>query len=221
MLLLLAIAAGFFTVYLLVQSLRPLTERGVVTAEDWQRVEDESVDLLLRRDRLIAELRDLEFEASLDKIAGRDLEELRARYAAEALEVDRRLQAQTADYQGAIDAAVDERLTAPAKGATAAGAAGVPDAAAADAGTARGASAEAATPKAPAATSPEVAPEDGQAAIVCGACSASLPGDARFCDQCGARATACPECKADNRPGARFCKGCGHDLSGAAEEAKA
>ena len=87
--LVLALGAGLFGIYLLVRTVQPLVESGVVTAEEWQRVEDEASTLLNRRDRLIAELRDLEFEAALNKIDASEMDALRVRYEAEALNVVR------------------------------------------------------------------------------------------------------------------------------------
>ena len=190
MLLLLAIAGGFISAWLIIQSLKPLTERGVVTAEDWQRVEDESLALLRRRDRLLAELRDLEFEASLNKISGKDLEEMRARFSAEALELDKALEAQAGDYRQAIDDAVDARLAGKA---------------------APGAEAESAS-EAPAAVEPLVG--TGRDGLACGACGTPHEPDALFCDSCGAGlGVRCPDCDAPNRARAKFCKQCGHDLA--------
>ncbi|MCA9557274.1 MAG: hypothetical protein KC583_01810, partial [Myxococcales bacterium] len=110
MLLFLAIAAGLASAYLLVQALRPLLESSVVTAADWQRVEDESADLLARRDRLVEELRDLEFEAALNKVNAQDLAELRARYEAEAVALVRTLDERASDFDGRIEAEVSARL---------------------------------------------------------------------------------------------------------------
>lgn len=120
MLLFLAIATGLVTAWLVFQAIRPLTERGVVTAEDWARLEDESMDLLNRRDRLVAELRDLEFEAALDKISARDMRELRTRYETEALELSRRIDEGTERYGARISAQVDAAGRAANKAAGAA-----------------------------------------------------------------------------------------------------
>ena len=38
--------------------------KGVFSAEDWAQLEDEASELLVQRDRLIEELRDIEFEAA-------------------------------------------------------------------------------------------------------------------------------------------------------------
>lgn len=110
MLLFFAIAAGLVALYLLAQTVRPLLESGVVTAAEWQRVEDESLQLLERRDQLLAELQELEFEAALHKIDARDLEALRTRYALEAVELDKRIDARREQYDGRIEAQVEETL---------------------------------------------------------------------------------------------------------------
>ncbi|MCA9542945.1 MAG: zinc ribbon domain-containing protein, partial [Myxococcales bacterium] len=128
--------------------------------------------------------------------------EMRARFAAEALELDKALQAQAGDYRKAIDAAVDARI---AKG-------GAEDAEPAPAPPAATAKAQ------PADEADEVA-ADGP---TCAACGAAHDPDALFCDACGAGLGArCPGCEAPNRTGARFCKQCGHDLTAAAEQESA
>ncbi len=110
MLTFIAIAVGAVALWILLGALRPLLERGVVTASDWERVEDEALNLLDRRDRLVAELRELEFEAALDKIGRKDLAELRTRYELEAVALDRRLEQQMGAYNARIDADVEARL---------------------------------------------------------------------------------------------------------------
>lgn len=194
MLLLLALAVGVVAIYLVVQAVRPLVEKGVVTSEDWSRVEDESADLLNRRDRLVAELRELEFEASMHKIDARDLEALRARYEAEAVEVVRRLDERAEAYETRIDADVNHTLDAARARRSGAAAPG------------RG------EPVVPAPETPE-APEASAASARCGRCEEAIEAEAAFCDHCGAaQGPACPECAMHNRPSARFCKGCGHGL---------
>ncbi|MCB9542338.1 MAG: hypothetical protein H6703_07825, partial [Myxococcales bacterium] len=110
MLLLLAIAAGLVALYLLAQTVRPLFESGVVTAEEWQRVEDESLTLLQRRDQLLEELRDLEFEAALNKVDARDLDAMRRKYELEAVELDKQLGEQVEQYDDRIAAQVEQTL---------------------------------------------------------------------------------------------------------------
>src|SRR5260370_21987619 len=44
----------------------------------------------------------------------------------------------------------------------------------------------------------------------CPSCNRDNPGDASFCEGCGAKLELiCPACKASVSPGARFCKSCG------------
>lgn len=102
-----AIVASLVTLYLLGRAFSPLTDRSVFTAADWNRVEDESADLLAQRDRLIGELKDLELEAAMNKIDPNDLNRLRARFEAEALDVVRRMDERAAAY-------VDRIASAPA-----------------------------------------------------------------------------------------------------------
>ena len=211
MLLFLAMGVGLLAAWLVVQALRPLFERGVVTADDWSHMEDESAALLNRRDRLVSELREIEFEAALHKIDARDLEALRARYEAEALAVMNRLDERAEAYETRIDADVNATLEA---------------ARAKREGRAPATPATPATPEAPPAA-PEAAPEAPPAPVDdpvvpppaepegpdCVACGETLEPDAAFCDHCGAaQGQACPDCERRNRPGARFCKGCGAAL---------
>ena len=113
MLTFIAIAVGAVALWMLFSAVRPLVERGVVTASDWERVENEALNLLDRRDRLVAELRELEFEAALDKIGRKDLDELRTRYELEAVALDRKLDQHMDTYSARIDAAVEARLSRP------------------------------------------------------------------------------------------------------------
>lgn len=208
MLLFLAIAAGLASAYLLVQALRPLLESSVVTAADWQRVEDESADLLARRDRLVEELRDLEFEAALNKVSPQDLAELRARYESEAVALVRTLDERASDFDGRIEADVSARIEkADAARAAKAGGAAPPQAA-----PAPEAAPAAAPPPAVSLDKDEAEPTAGPQ---CGACGAGVAPDDAFCDACGAPQQpqpACPSCGEENRPGARFCRKCGAGL---------
>src|SRR5262245_4481175 len=50
--------------------------------------------------------------------------------------------------------------------------------------------------------------------MLCPRCRYENPGDAVFCQECGARIeTACPGCGTGNQPSAKFCKKCGGALS--------
>ena len=56
----------------------------------------------------------------------------------------------------------------------------------------------------------------------CTACSATIPNDAKFCPECGAKVThvaKCPNCGADTAPDANFCGACGHRLNAASAKA--
>ena len=107
MLIFVAVAAGLVSLYWLAMTLRPLGEKKVFSAEDWARLEDDSVALLERRDRLIEELQDLEFEASLDKIGDEDLAALRQRYEREALNLMGKLEDDVGDFGGRIEADIE------------------------------------------------------------------------------------------------------------------
>ena len=106
----LAIICGIVVCYFIYLTFRPLLEEGDISAEEWERMEDESIALLNRRDRIIEELRDLEFEAGMNKVEGKDLEMLRALYQNEALQVIQELDDQVGRYQDQIQNQVNERL---------------------------------------------------------------------------------------------------------------
>lgn len=207
MLLFLAIAAGLVAAWLIVSAVRPLVERGVVSADDWRRLEDESMELLARRDRLVEELRDIELEAALNKLDPRDLAELRARYEAEAVSLVRALDERVEVYQDRIAADVDaaSRRRRPA--------------AAAETAQPEPKTEPQPEPKAPVKPAPAPAAKARPAAAAadaagCVACGAALEPEARFCDGCGAaQGAACAGCGQPNRPGARYCKGCGTALA--------
>jgi len=110
MMLFVAVASGLVTIYLVAQFIRPLVEASVVTADDWKRVEDDSSALLARRDRLVSELRDLEFEAAMNKLDGHDLAELRAQFETEAVDVVRKLDEDAETYKARIEAEIGEKL---------------------------------------------------------------------------------------------------------------
>ena len=106
----LAMICGIVVCYFVYLTFRPLLEEGDLSAEEWERMEDESIALLNRRDRIIEELRDLEFEAGMNKVEGKDLEMLRALYQNEALQVIQELDEQVGRYQDQIQNQVNERL---------------------------------------------------------------------------------------------------------------
>ena len=106
----LGVLFGLVSMYAFYLTLRPLVEEGQISAEEWERIEDESIALINRRDRLIDELKDLEFEAEMNKLGARDLSALRSRYEAEALAVIAQLDDRASAYQSQIDEAVQETL---------------------------------------------------------------------------------------------------------------
>ncbi len=120
MFLFLAVAAALVTLYLFGRALTPLTDRSQLTNDDWTRIEDESQDLLLRRDRLVNELKDLESEAAMNKIDSKDFDRLRAAFEADALEVVRRLDERSAEYarRMAVEAAAPAAPVVDAAAAT-------------------------------------------------------------------------------------------------------
>ena len=109
MLLFLSIAAGLTSCYWIYLALRPLAEKGVFSAEDWAQLEDEASELLVQRDRLIEELRDIEFEAAMTKVDPRDLEALKERYEDEALRLMSRMEAGVDEYRDRIESAIASR----------------------------------------------------------------------------------------------------------------
>lgn len=104
----LAVIAGLFVLYALYLTLSPLLEEGEISNEEWSRIEDESLELLNRRDRVIEELKDLEFEAAMNKIDDADLSKLKRQYEREALRLiealDERASTYQEDIQGEISA---------------------------------------------------------------------------------------------------------------------
>jgi|GEM_PF-1597635 len=106
----LAVVAGVATLHALYLTLRPLAERAKISTEEWERMEDEAAALMIRRDRLIDELKDIEFEAQMNKLGDGDLSALRGRYEAEALAVISELDARAKVYEGEISAAVEANL---------------------------------------------------------------------------------------------------------------
>lgn len=201
-----AYATGLVAIYMVYNAMRPLVESGVVTADDWQRIEDESMELLTKRDRIVEELRDLEFEAALDKIDQGDLVEMRARFEAEAVAVVRALDKRAEGYEGRIEAEVQARLdSASAKRAARDTGAVEPQVE----------TPEVTKPAKQATHSPEpmTAEESPADSLNCPSCAEAIEPDAKFCDACGtALKVNCRACQAENRAGARFCKGCGESL---------
>jgi hypothetical protein len=223
-----ALLAGLVTIYLAWFAAQPVTDRAVLTADDWQRVEDETTELLARRDRLVEELRDIEFEAALSKLDDRDLADLRARYEAEAVDVMARLDEQVGTYQTEIDEAVQTRLGGPAAAEAAA------DDAPAASETAETGSADgqpAATEPAetepaetePAETETAESETDGSETAESETAESETDGSETAESETDGAAPVvdaseaiCGACGASNRVGARFCDSCGAPLQEAA-----
>ncbi|MEE2786027.1 MAG: zinc ribbon domain-containing protein [Myxococcota bacterium] len=192
MLIFLATFFGVFTAYMVYQSIRPLVESAVVTSDDWQRIDDHSMALIGRRDRLLDELRDLEFEASLNKIWASDLESLRQRYETEALAVMARLESEAQDFSeriaGDIDAVVEEARAR--RDATSTGSPEQPPIAqqvsAAVVATNVDKASQVDDVQPPASVHVESNDETKSAARVCRSCGTENRATARFCDGCGA-----------------------------------
>ena len=98
----LAVIAGLFVIYAMYLTLSPLLEEGEISSEEWSRIEDESLELLNRRDRVIEELKDLEFEAAMNKIDDADLSKLKRQYEREALRLIEALDERASTYQVGI-----------------------------------------------------------------------------------------------------------------------
>ena len=94
----LAVIAGVVTFYMVYLMLRPLLEDGEISADEWTRLEDDSLALLRQRDRVIDELKEIEFEAAMNKLDAHDLSQLRGQYQREALRLIEELESQSAEY---------------------------------------------------------------------------------------------------------------------------
>ena len=102
----LAVIAGGAVLYTLYLTLSPLLEEGEISSEEWSRMEDESIALLNKRDRVIAELKELEFEAAMNKIDDADLSRLKGQYEREALKLIKALDEQASTYVEEIDSEI-------------------------------------------------------------------------------------------------------------------
>ena len=94
----LAVIAGVVMLYMVYLMFRPLIEEGEISADEWNRLEDDSLALLRQRDRVISELKEIEFEAAMNKLDAHDLTQLRGQYQREALRLIEELERQSADY---------------------------------------------------------------------------------------------------------------------------
>ena len=106
-----AVLFGIAALSLLLRSLSPLFDRAVMSAEDWGRLEDESLALLRRRDRLVEELQELEFEAQMNKLGREDLSDLQRQYREEALALMRTLDQHQEGVEGALQQDLEARST--------------------------------------------------------------------------------------------------------------
>ena len=94
----LAVITGVVTLYMVYLMIRPLVEEGEISAEEWTRLEDDSLALLRQRDRVIAELKEIEFEAAMNKLDAHDLSQLRGQYEREALRLIEELEVKSSNY---------------------------------------------------------------------------------------------------------------------------
>ncbi len=203
-----AMGVGLFAVGQVLAALRPLGEKGGITAEEWARMDDESADLLTRRDRLIDELRELEFEARLNKIGDDDLARLKRSYETEALALMDQLDNRVEGYAARIE--LDIAGVRKKKGPTVQP--GPPPVVAPTPPPAAGAPPPLEAVETPSPEQP-VALLIKPTAVQCAACEAPNEPDAAFCDACGqAMGALCGGCETRNRAGAQFCKGCGEAL---------
>ncbi len=197
----LAVIMGLLSVYLVLSAFKPLTEGTVLTAEEWERLEDETLHLLGRRDRVFAEIRELEFESALNKVDPIEYENMRRRYEDEALEIMSELQAALDAYGTRIDHEIESVL-------------------------ARASRQKGMSTSAKAKVSPDTViesktakietrlPDSAADASKCRDCGASMMPGSLFCDHCGKKQVRyCSVCNHANRINARFCKACGVALS--------
>ena len=192
---------GLLSVYLVLSAFKPLTEGTVLTAEEWERLEDETLHLLGRRDRVFAEIRELEFESALNKVDPIEYENMRRRYEDEALEIMGELQTALDAYGTRIDDEIESVLTRATrqKGSSQAPKAEVsPDSVI----ESERAKVETSLPNAAAGPS------------TCMHCGVGVTPGSLFCDHCGKKLVRnCSVCNQENRVMAKFCKACGAAMS--------
>ena len=203
MILSLAVVTGLISLYLLLSSIQPLTEGSVITADEWQRLEDETLALIQRRDRVFAEIRELNFESALNKVDARDFKTLKRQYEDEAIAIMDELQSAFDAYGTRIDSDMEAVILAARE---------------------RRAGKQTAASVTPEVAEPSVdtrqnetksasLPMPNEQTRTCIACEAELPEDAKFCDRCGQVQTIeCGACGKANRGDARFCKNCGEAM---------
>ena len=198
-----AVLTASIALYWIFGSFKPLAEQSVMTVEEWQRLEDETTQLLLKRDRVFAELKELEFERALDKVEPRDYESRRQRYENEALALMDKLSAAFGVYEQRIDdemTAVVEEARARARARASSGEPSEPQSTT----IAHSADVVSEEPAASKASGLSASP------LNCGSCGAALEPDSKFCASCGAGVEkTCASCGKDNKSDAKFCRHCG------------
>lgn len=156
--------------------------------------------LLFERERLLAQLRDLDFDQATGKIADDDYTAQRASLVAQGVAVLKQLDALgigAAPANGASAESPEDEIEAAV--AAARGRVGAAPVAAAEAIEARVQAARRAAPVA--------------AEVACGNCGAAVQPADRFCPKCGApQSVACAHCGRVARAGDQFCGGCGQRL---------
>jgi hypothetical protein len=196
----LAIIIAMLSVYLVFSAFQPLTEGEVMTAEEWERLEDETLNLLERRDRVFEEIRELEFESALNKVEPTEFARLRRRYEDQAIDIMNRLQVEFDTYGSRIEQDVLSLVEAAKRRREEA-----------KAPVAQDTPVPALLETEPLAAMPASdASTTVNETVACVQCEASIPSGSRFCDCCGStQHINCSVCSEGNRLDARFCKGCG------------
>jgi hypothetical protein len=168
-------------------------------------------ELLAERERVLVQLRDLDFDHATGKILDADHAAQRAVLVARGVELLKQLDALAASTAPAAPAAgranghasaVDAEIEAAVARARRPAAAPVDD-------EIEGLVAQRRARPAPAAAAPAVPAQ----ATACAECGAAVAPDDRFCPKCGAAQTfACPACGRPARAADQFCGGCGQRL---------
>ncbi len=163
--------------------------------------------LLFERERVLAQLRDLDFDHATSKIADDDYAAQRAALVAQGVAVLKQLDALGISAAPANGSAAEAGAETPEDEIEAAIAAArsrsgaLPAAGAAEAIEAQVRAARGAPPTAEAVE------------LACGNCGAGVQPTDRFCPKCGAPQTlTCPHCGRAARAGDQFCGGCGQRL---------
>jgi hypothetical protein len=188
--------------------------RPLLAGSRFREREPGAIDhLLFERERLLAQLRDLDFDHATGKIGAGDHAAQRAQLVAQGVAILKQLDAaapgagvagdaQPGSSPDGVEAAV-ARARAGMRQAPPVAAAGSDDALEALIAQRRQ------TPAAPA--------TDARLALACHQCGAAVNANDRFCPKCGAVQTrACPHCGRPASPGDQFCGSCGQRLPAAA-----